>query len=214
MWVALAGCAAACQTWAPLDEHAAAALPTLPAAVAHDGTVEIATPGLQGLFTARLVARCEDPPLVRLQLFPDLGGKVLDLAVDRATVRGVIPHAGVQVTQPIPALARTDLLTFVALTLRAEFTPLVAARIEGMRREGDELQLRTHDGDSGCAVVHVLRAGGIVRRELSWRGLHWSIVREAAGDWRIESPEGSWRIQTRGQPTKPPPDELFRPDLR
>lgn len=206
---------AACQGWEPLDAAALRALPeSPPAALACDGTVEVDTPALRGLFTARLVARCERPARVRLQLFPDLGGKVLDVALDAERVRGVIPQAGLRVDRPFTALDQPNLLVLIALTLRAELTPLLPGRIDGMRRKSTRLELRTREPDCGMVVVHVFEHGGLRRRELAWRGLRWSIVCDGPGLWRIETPDGGWRIAARMRATDPAPEELFRPELR
>jgi len=98
-------------------------------------SVDIDGRWLSGTFEAALVARSGEDPAARLQLFPDLGGKALDLAVRRDRVTGYFPHTGEGIDWALPGEARAHPLLFLGLTLLERFAPVTRERVLGVRRE-------------------------------------------------------------------------------
>jgi hypothetical protein len=202
---------AGCATWsAPGPDLAAELPPAPPAAVARDGTVDIESPGLSGLFTLRAIARSGSPARVRLQLFPDLGGKVLDVAAGPDGIAGTVPYASLRLDRTRDDPGPPELLLLIGLSLLEEFTPLEPARVTALRRAGGELQLRTHPLAAGLETTHVLRDRRLLRREFRYRGASWRIVWASAGQGTVDAPGVRWRIAISEQPIEPPPDATFR----
>jgi hypothetical protein len=96
-------------------------------------TVDLDGRWLAGTFEAVVVARSGPDPAVRLQLFPDLGGKALDLAVRRDRITGFFPATGEGIDWALPSEARAHPLLFMGLTLLERFHPVAPGRAVGVR---------------------------------------------------------------------------------
>lgn len=142
--------------------------------------VDLETPGLAGEFTGALQVVPATPVLVRLQLFPEVGGKLLDLRVDGDTIAGDFAdgppyRCGLPVgpaTGPHPCLV-------LAVVLCEAFTPVVPARVTGERAGRDGLELRLVPAVGGGEVEVVVDAA---RRPLRWHcrycGLRFTFTRD------------------------------------
>jgi hypothetical protein len=102
--------------------------------------VELASPGLSGVFDA--VAASTDEGL-RVQLFPDVGGKVLDLLASPAGITASMPGHRYEAASPLD-----EAPVHLALVLAPLFAELLAlptpARVQGERTRpegGAELRL-------------------------------------------------------------------------
>ena len=112
------------------------AAPEISTAASTTAEVRVRSERMTGTFSAVLAS--ERGGRVRLQLFPDVGGKILDLYASSERIAGAIPQAGSKVDD------RTDsgelprsLLTFFAITLLEHHTPLTEDRVRGVRRGGE-----------------------------------------------------------------------------
>ena len=108
---------AGCNSFGPLPSGFA--LPELDTAPwSASGTVTIESPWLSGQFRAAIAVVPGPEPRVRLQLFPELGGKVLDLTATAAGVAGSFPHTGEEYIADFGAGVRPyHPLLFMGLTL-------------------------------------------------------------------------------------------------
>ncbi len=131
-------------------------------------TVDIDGRWLAGTFEAALAARSGADPAVRLQLFPDLGGKALDLAVRRDRITGYFPQSGEGIDWALPSEARAHPLLFIGLTLLERFSPVGPDRVLGVRPgPPPEFLLRP-----AVDLVRVVWNGGRIYR---WApGVEWS----------------------------------------
>jgi len=123
--------------------------------------VEIASPSLSGIFDAVLAV---DSRGLQLQLFPDIGGKVLDLQLRDLALVADLPGHRYAAQPPLDGAA-----PHLALVLAAVFAelaaPVVPTRVLGERTAADgrlEVALRPALGSG--EVVATLGADGAVER--------------------------------------------------
>lgn len=152
---------AACAGWEPAD--AAAAARVRPMALAADlpdrFELELATPRLAGTFDAVLV---RDGETLRLQLFPDVGGKVLDL---RLAADGVTADLGGVAYRAAPPLDRAapHLALVLAMVVGELATPVTPDRVRRVQRRGDAVVAVELAGRGALpGVVAALAADGTI----------------------------------------------------
>lgn len=167
-WLSLLG---ACQSFRPMtDAERAAFRPILQEPVRVRAHVTIDSDRLRGGFDALLVAD-PDGPKVRLQLFPDVGEKVLDLIARPDRFVGRLAGERIDVA---PENARPDALSLFAFTLLELFAPVTADRVAGVR--GTAFRLRPVAGD-----IDVVRDGETLAFRFGWIGWTWNDGIEAKG---------------------------------
>lgn len=167
--IALAVAAAAlagCQGFAPADPATAAAVRPMPLAVIVPGRceLELQSPGLSGTFDA-VVARDGDG--VRLQLFPDVGGKVLDLRVGADGVTADFAGQPYRATAPL-ADAPPHLALALAAVVGELASPVRPERVAGVRRRADATEVQLQGGCVGLPVVAQVAADGAITA-YTWR---------------------------------------------
>ena len=155
---------AACQSFQPARletmesvraMHLAAQIPS------DDFVIEIESPYLTGVFD---VFFTRDAEAMRLQLFPDLGGKVLDLTIRREGIDALMPGQSYRAEPPFDA-ARPHLALILAVILAELNDPVVPGRIIGERVCGVgvlEVKLQPFLG-AGQVIAVVGQAGEIDR---------------------------------------------------
>lgn len=130
--------------------------------------LELASPGLTGVFdgVCALEARA-----LRVQLFPDVGGKVLDVTVGEQTVRGELPGSVYEAQAPLDS-AEPHLALVVALLFAELAAPLAPERVLGERGapgadgEGIEVALQPALG-SGRVTARLGPSGAVVGYRLA-----------------------------------------------
>lgn len=142
--------------------------------------VELTSPALTGEFDAVFAAADRG---FALQLFPDLGGKVLDLRVGAASVDCETPAGSYHAAPPLDA-ARPHLALVFAAVLAELLAPVDGARVRGERVGADgrtEVDLAPALG-SGRVVATLGDDGRVVayRFELGWLAFRY----EAGGQLR------------------------------
>lgn len=156
--------------------------------------VDLATPGLTGTFDAVCAV---DRESFRIQLFPDIGGKVLDVLVGAESVTAEWP-GGRYVAQAPLDRAEPHLALVLAALFAELLAPVAGSRVLGERDAGDgrvEVQLRPALG-RGQVVARLDAAGAIDTYQvtLGWitfafdgagflrgRGLSGQLRRRGAG---------------------------------
>jgi len=147
------------------------------------GRVRIESPKFSGEFLAVLLARAE-PLAIRLQLFPDIGGKVLDLAVSDSEQHGVIPPTNQALSYPDGSGDR--LLEMFATSVLEIHTRIEPGRITCLRRAEPEsvtMELEPRYGATRC-VLHVGPDWGNRVYEITRRGVSWRMRVE--GERKVE----------------------------
>lgn len=204
----LAGCAAV-DGPPPPALLARLAQPAAPAARVSAGTLELDGAGLRGTFEARVAVRARGGARdVRLQLFPDIGGKLLDVVATPAAIHGRFPQAGRAVDHDAGAATPPSLLLLVGLTLLELETPITAVRVLGARSRGDGWDVRLEPAMPGLSVRAWLDAAGDpVQHALGWRGAHWLVDHAAR---TIRGPGFVARFDVRETVERALPDAAFQ----
>ena len=142
IWLSLLLLPTGCRSWGPPSKATLAAVAGLPAAPSRPSRarvrVTIESDTLRGTFGALMVI---DPqgPKVRLQIFPDIGPKLLDLV---ATPRRFAGRLGNDRIDTSPDDAPRHLLVFMAFTLLEMAAPLTPDRIEEAKDAPGTLRIR------------------------------------------------------------------------
>ena len=157
--------------------------------------VDVESDSFAGAFHAVLVAKTGQNPVVRLQLLPDVGGKVLDLLASRERITGWFPQTGERVDVALPGEARSHPIVFIGLTLLELFAP-VEGRIRGVELRGNDWVFSL---DSRSGVVDVTGT----TEELARRSER-PFLRTLTFRW---SPFVSWTWRNE-------PDEVVAPGFR
>jgi len=188
--------ASGCQAPPPralLERLPAAAPPTV--FWRRQGWVTIESEALGGRFRAALVAAVGEHPCVRLQLFPALGGKVLDLVATPERIAGYFPQARIGIDHragagPLPR----HLLVFAGLTLLEIHRPISAARILSARAAGTGWSIVLSPVVESAGVTATLDRGGrIIERHYDLRGASWT--ERWPRDGRLEIDAEAFRIE-------------------
>jgi len=157
--VLLAGCASV--PFGPASERTLATLTPMPLAaqLGDSFVLELESRQLAGVFDA-VWARSDQQ--LRVQLFPDIGGKVLDVTARDGRLHAVTPDGDYEAVladgDPEPHLALV-----VAAVLAELAQPLTADRVLGERRGGDgRTEVRLVPALGGGTVRATLAADGSV----------------------------------------------------
>jgi hypothetical protein len=132
-------------------------------------------PKLAGEFDAVLLARHGLEPAIRLQVFGDLGPKMLDLLAQPDRIAGYFPQAREGIDCAIPRQAAPHLLAFMGATLVEHFSDLSPSRVVGVREESDGWWMRLRGKIPDLSVDAFRdRSGRVTKRRFSWMyGVGW-----------------------------------------
>lgn len=161
----LAGCASFA---APRPETLAKVRP-MPLASLVPGRfeVELVSPGLTGTFDAVCAVSGSG---ARMQWFPDVGGKVLDLKVGADSVVADLPGHHYEARAPLD-VAEPHLGLVFAMVLAELLAPIAPARVQGERVHDGATELRLLPALGGGTVTARLAADGAIDRyrlQLGW----------------------------------------------
>ncbi|MCA8957285.1 MAG: hypothetical protein KDC87_14515 [Planctomycetes bacterium] len=162
------------------------------AAVRLEARVSLATnlgSRFAGEFLGLAIARTSPSCAVRLQLFPELGGKVLDVVATPARRRGVMPPVSAEYDSA--AASGDRLLEMFAVSLLLAHAPLQPEHVREAHWETPQrarLQLIPRFGADRC-VLWIDRSRGEREFAAVARGAGWSM--------RVQ-PDGSVTIQAKG----------------
>jgi len=154
-------------------------------------TVEIDSDALRGTFDALLLADRGPRPRVRLQLFPDLGGTVLDVTATPERITGGFP--GADSVDAAPGAAARHGVVFLGLTLLEQLAPLTPERVTGARAIDDGWLVRVAPVWPGLDVeARVSRTGAVRERRYAYRGVRW-VERRDGEAFVVTAPGFSFR---------------------
>ncbi len=177
--------------------------------VRRQGRVRIESPWFGGEFKAVAVERRGTSPLVRLQLFPDVGGKVLDLVASPDAVAAHWVHSG-EVVQD-----REELIGFLCVSLIENACPLSWGRVRGGRRtdEGYLVDLEPASNNLELSVrVSLDEDGRPLKRHYELGLVGWTEV--LTPEHRFASRDFEWKFIEEQEESIPAlPESLFEPDF-
>lgn len=160
--------------------------------------VSVDSPWLAGEFDGVVLAKdLGTKPAVRIQLFGDVGPKIVDLSARRDRIVGYFPQAREGVDCALPREAARHLLLFLGASLLERFTPKVSGHVEGVREEDGGLWIKLSPAIEGMtSTVYRDRAGAMSLRRLSWMaGISWEESQTADKELRIRAPRMSVRVR-------------------
>ena len=188
----LLGSLGACASFAAPTAATLAKVAPMPLAAALPGRfeLEIASPGLTGAFDGVCGV---DAAGFRVQLFPEVGGKVLDVTVGRDRIVADLPGSHYEALAPFGS-AEPHLALVVAMLFAELLAPVQAERVLGERAgAAGEVEVRQRPALAGVDVQALLGADGAVRRYrcvLGWLDL----TLDADGTFTGRSVRGSVRV--------------------
>jgi hypothetical protein len=126
------------------------------------GVVRIESGWLSGTFEARGAARTGRQPACRLQLFPDIGGKVLDVSAASDRIRGLLPQPQVHYAWDVAQVESPPLhlLACIAITLLEHCAPVSPERVLAARVSDSGVELTLRPVVAGSEVVARLDGQG------------------------------------------------------
>ncbi|MCK5940445.1 MAG: hypothetical protein KAI24_00640 [Planctomycetes bacterium] len=180
-WLAALLALGGCRTFAPPTAELLGRLRPMPLAgeLGEQFVLELNSDRLAGVFDAVQVV---DGDALRMQLFPDIGGKVFDLTVRAGAVVAVTPDGDYRAEPPLEQ-ASPHLALVLAAMLCELREPLGAARVLGQRVGGEpgqvELLLRPALG-SGRVVATVGPDGAVEAYDFELGWLAFRLARDGA----------------------------------
>lgn len=133
------------------------AMPLAAQMLSDDFVIEVESPYLTGVFD---VFSTHDPEAIRLQLFPDVGGKVLDLTVRKNAIDASMAGERYRAIAPFDT-AQPHLALVLAVMLAELHGPIVAGRVIGERYGADGLlEVKLVPVLSGGRVIAEVRQEG------------------------------------------------------
>jgi hypothetical protein len=189
--------AAGCTAWAPPTSDTFAwvslAQPGVREPTRLRLRLDIDSPWLSGQFEGAALAR--PGPEVRLQLFPDLGGKAVDLLATPTRIVGYFPQLREGIDMRLPGEARPHPLAFLGLHLLERAAP--AGTVTGWRPlEGDSatgasrIEARLNSVVEGAtAFLSLEKPPRVTARRLRWMyGVEWTERPDGPDASVIEAP--------------------------
>ncbi|MEQ8766241.1 MAG: hypothetical protein RL885_20170 [Planctomycetota bacterium] len=199
------------------SEVAAAWQRSCPEAVAwrQIGRVRLDSEAISGSFRGACVLRHLPTPAVRLQLFPEVGGKVLDLAADETGFAGYFPQAARGVSHvwdegPAPR----HVLTFMAITLLERARGSDPERALAVWPEGTGWTVELQPLHVEAQVTLDVNARGeVLAKHFELRGARWTET-VSEGGTRIEGKGFVLELEIEStSPAEDLPDALFHLEL-
>jgi hypothetical protein len=149
--------------------------------------LELATPGLTGVFDGVCAV---DAAAFRVQLFPDVGGKVLDVAVGADAVTAELPGSRYEARAPLDD-APPHLALAVAALFAELLAPVDAARVLGERDAAGQIEVELRPAlGSGRVEAQLAPSGAVVRYRIT---LGW-IDLALDADGRIDGTRVAGRL--------------------
>jgi len=177
--------------------------------------MSVDSPMLAGEFEGVVVARrSRTDPVLRAQLFGDVGPKFAEILARPDRIAGYFPQTREGIDCSLPREASPHLLLFVGASLAEEFlTRVDRTRVTGVREEGEETWLRLRPSIPGTEC-HVSRNGTAKKRRFSWMtGVHWMEEWPTPDEARITAPNVSIRVRILER-THPSAETLATLDLK
>jgi len=163
--------------------------------------LDVESSWLSGQFEGVVVAG--PGPEVRLQLFPDLGGKAVDLLATPKRIIGYFPHLREGIDVRLPKEARPHPLSFLGLHLLERAAPSQA--ITGWRildgstaASATRMEIRLNSVVEGATVILVLHKHEpeVAERRLRWMyGVEWTERPDGENGYLIEAPGARFRLK-------------------
>ena len=146
------------------------------------------------------------PAAARVQVFGDLGPKMMDLSARPQRIVGYFPQTMEGVDCALPDEAAPHLLLFMGATLLEDLMPFQASRVVGVREEADGAWLRLRPVIPGLVTdLFRTQTGELRKRRFSWiYGIGWEELQVGKDEWRITAPNLSIHVKVIDRDHAPP----------
>jgi hypothetical protein len=133
----------------------------------------------------------------RIQLFGDLGPKMIDLLARPERILGYFPQTGEGVDCALPDQASPHPLLFIGASLVEHFSEWTATRILGVREEPDGCWVNLRPAVRGMTTQAFRdRSGRLTKSRLWWiYGLGWEEVWDGPDDLQVHASGLSIRVR-------------------
>lgn len=200
-WVALTACRGFVEPSPGLIEKLRAAEEAAaPPYLREKVVAKIVSPWMSGEFDGVILARTGDSPRVRLQLYPDVGGKILDLSASRDRITGYLPQARQGSDHALPLRGRPDVILVLGILLLEHYSGRWADRASGMRESDEGWEVRLRPVARALDVfVFVGRDGRVQRRRYEWGCCaEWEQMLDGIVGFTVDVGDGSLSIRKTG----------------
>ena len=159
-------------------------------------SIDIESPWMSGRFDGMALARFDASPAVRVQLFPDMGPKAVDLSARPDRIVGYFPFQKQGVDCSLPTEAAPHFLLFMGATLLERYVP-IRARLKEASRQGEGWQVELHPVVEGTEVSAFLGPDvKVYRRSYGWvRGVDWEERRLGDSETLIRASRIEMRVR-------------------
>ncbi len=202
---------AACRTLGPAGPDALEAVAKVPPSPPRRlaGRLSASGPAFSGTFEILAVL---SPGGARMQILPDLGPKVLDLAATRERIVAWQPASGKGIAAEFSAVGIHPAALFGA-TLLEIAEPVTRERVTGARAEEGGWWIGLEPAVRGLgSLAFVTPDGRIPRRRLSWLASSWEVEEE--GDrFVVRGGDTVLEVIRRSSKETTPDAKLFAPEL-
>lgn len=193
--------AAGCQGFVPPSPELASRVRDLPAPpgpyLRARVRIDIESSSLSGQFDGAILAQTGPRPRVRLQAFPDLGGKVLDLVASPVRIAGYLPQSNEGGDYALPLQGSANAFVCLGLSLLEQFAPLGEERLLGMKEGPDGWWILVRPLTDDVELTAFIESGGaLARRRYRWSWIvQWDHVAEGRDAFEIGAHGTRIRIQ-------------------
>lgn len=149
----------------------------LPAGTGGAVLLELESATMAGLFDAALAIEAGSPPRVQLQVFPEIGGTLLAVAVDEDGVTGELGGVGYR-TGPDLRDAAPHPCLLLGVSLAEACAAIAPGRVLGERRCGERRELRLAPVLGGETIVELDATGAPVRLRCRVGRAAWTFDRD------------------------------------
>jgi len=166
---------------------------------------------LDGNFRCLIAADYGLSPRVRVQLYPDIGAKILDLVATDQELIGFVADGSTRLEVSAGRTAPRNFLTCLALTLLEAHRLVTPSMIVGRREIGPVTWYRLNTGWPDHALVQT-STSDLVERQHGYGWVRWTEALDPeTGQRRITAPEFELTVTIVSieRETSPLPDVLF-----
>ena len=185
--------------------------PAPPAATPIRVRISLDSRWLAGEFDGVVIARSGPSPVARIQLFGDLGPKMIDLLARPERVTGYFPQAREGLDVRLPDQATPHPLLFLGVNLLEDLADIDEARVLGVQERDDGwwLDLKPLVPGMRCEALRG-RDGRILERRFTWMyGVGWTEVWKDATESEVKASGVHLRIRLLATERVDPPVKAF-----
>jgi len=172
------------------------ALPARPSYLRVKNKVSLTSGWMSGRFTGVMAIRGGESPAVRLQCFPDLGGKALDVLATPARMAGVVVQLNQGCDLAMPTSETPNPVTMMGASMLEFHAPVTRDRVLGQRAADGGWWLALKPVVAGVRIMVWLGPDGrITKKRVYWNGAGWDEGWETDDVYVFKAPGVEMRVE-------------------